>query len=602
MSHLRRGHLPFPALVVPELVQQALLLLAIEPRLRGVALAAPAGTGKTSLARGLRDLIGANTPFVELPASVDAENLLGGADIEATLRLRRLVMQRGVLARAHGGFVYADGLNLLPDGVVNTLLSVMDTGIAPIEREGISVRLPADFSFIGTYDPAEGAPRQHLLDRVGMIVPLGGEPTLEQRSRILHHNLTRRAWGEETDFLRGVIRAARAHVDQVVITDAQIEQLAMLALRCGVQGHRAELFAMYAARAAAAYELRPEVEFADLELAFRLTILPRATQMPTSSEPPSPPPPTPPEPPTDENSTDEGDESLPDEVQPLADQVLEALMTDLPDLLVNLPFAHIRRGRSGSRGTTTGKRGRHIRSVPGSPRQQRLDVTATLRAAAPWQPLRRTSEHANGKARPSIVLEAGDLRVRQYRSKAGTLFCFAVDASGSMALHRMRQAKGAVHTLLQQAYVQRDKVALIAFRGAHADLLMPPSQSVELAQRALDVLPTGGGTPLASALLLACDVAQGAKLRGIAQTILVLLTDGRGNVSLTPGGDARAEVQQVGRHVQSVGLRAIVVDTQRSYLSRGEARQLAEMLGGEYVYLPNASGEHIAQAATALRT
>jgi magnesium chelatase subunit D len=597
MAHAAHRALPFPALVGLEPVQQALLLMAIQPRLRGVILAAPAGTGKTSLARGLRDLLGARTPFVELPSSVDAENLLGGADIEATLRTGRLVLQRGVLARAHGGIVYADGLNLLPDSVINALLGVMDTGIVAVEREGISLRLPAEFSFIGAYDPAEGAPRQHLIDRVGLIVPLASRQSAEQRVRVLQHNLMRRSWREETAFLRSLVRAARAHVDQVTITDAQIEQLTLLALRCGVQGHRAELFAVYAACAAAACELRPEVEFADLELAFRLVILPRATQLPAVEPPPPPPEPPPAEPPEREEDEGEDDSPPPSEaLTPMPDQVLEALYTDLPDALTHLPFMTLRRGRSGSRGATTGKRGRHLRSIPGDPRRHRVDITATLRAAAPRQPVRRQSDGQRG-ARRKIILEVGDLRVKQFRSKAGTLFCFAVDASGSMAIHRMRQAKGAVHALLKQAYVKRDKVALIAFRGARAELLMPPSQSVELARRALDVLPTGGGTPLASALLLACEVAEAAKLRGIMQTVLILLTDGRGNVPLMPNADPKAELERLGRYVRSVGLRVMVVDTQRSYLSRGEARQLADWVGGTYIYLPNASGEHIAQAA-----
>ena len=202
--------------------------------------------------------------------------------------------------------------------------------------------------------------------------------------------------------------------------------------------------------------------------------------------------------------------------------------------------------------------------------------------------------------RPSSVrLRADDLRVKQFRSKAGALFLFAVDASGSMALHRMRQAKGAVHALLQQAYVHRDRVALMAFRGDGADLLLPPSQSVELARRALDLLPTGGGTPLAAALLRTIDIAKQARGRGILQTVLVLLTDGRANVGVRAARDGiAAELQHLGREVAAAGIQAIVVDTQRSYLSRGEAQKLAGWLGGRYIYLPNASGEQI--AATAL--
>jgi magnesium chelatase subunit D len=283
------------------------------------------------------------------------------------------------------------------------------------------------------------------------------------------------------------------------------------------------------------------------------------------------------------------------------EQLLSALTSELPADLEELPFRTVRKGRSGSRGATEGKRGRHVRSLPGDVRRRRLDAAATLRAAVPWQGIRRAGD-VRTAGRGRVLVRPEDLRVKHYRSKAGALFCFAVDASGSMALHRMRQAKGAVHALLQKAYVNRDRVALLAFRGQQAQLLMPPTQSVELARRALDLLPTGGGTPLASALLMASDVAQQAAQRGILQTVLILLTDGRANVGLrTQGSDERGtiqdELQQLGRHIAQSKLHVVVVDTQRSYLSRGEARQLADWLGATYAYLPGASGEQIAELA-----
>jgi magnesium chelatase subunit D len=243
-------------------------------------------------------------------------------------------------------------------------------------------------------------------------------------------------------------------------------------------------------------------------------------------------------------------------------------------------------------------------------------VVATLRAAAPWQSSRKADDAktaTDGRRRTprveaSIRLRADDLHIKKFRSKAGTLFCFVVDASGSMALHRMRQAKGAVNALLQQAYVHRDHVALLAFRGDRADLLLPPSQSVELAKRALDVLPTGGGTPLAAALLAAYQVADQARARGLHRTTLVLITDGRPNVPLqpTPGqgkqermDQARSEVQTLCGRLKAAGIGAVVVDTQRSYVSRGEAQQLAAWLGGRYVYLPQGRGDQIAGAVLA---
>jgi magnesium chelatase subunit D len=249
-----------------------------------------------------------------------------------------------------------------------------------------------------------------------------------------------------------------------------------------------------------------------------------------------------------------------------------------------------------------------VRSVPGLPGEGRLDVVATLRAAAPWQEARGAESEARSPqntGQAKIHLRVDDLHVKRYRSKAGTLFCFLVDASGSMALHRMRQAKGAVNALLQQAYVHRDQVALLAFRGEQADVLLPPSQSVELARRALDVLPTGGGTPLAAALLAAYQLAEQARSRGIHRTTLVLITDGRPNVPLTTDpamptdqrkAQAKEETQRLAVRLQAAGIGSVVIDTQRSFLSRGEARELAAWLGGRYFYLPQGKGEDIAQA------
>lgn len=600
--------LPLSALVGLELAQQALLLLAVEPRLRGIAVGAPAGAGKSSLARGMRDLLCSgerSVPFVELPLGVDEAGLLGGLDIEATLRAGRRVARAGALARADGGILYADQVNLLPDAIINPLIAAIDTGEVRLEREGLSVQSPARFVFLGSYDPAEGLPRRHLLDRLGLLLVLPRAMNEYARAEVVRRNLGRAtaqtldAYADELDLLRGLVQAAREQLPQVRIDDEQIEQLVAMAAICGVEGHRADAFAVYAACAAAALGLRDHVEQEDLELAARLVILPRATRLPPPPEPPPDEEPPPPPPPDADNDTSDAPPEPPsdDELTIPPEQVLSALAAELPVELEQLPFRALRCGKTGSRGTVAGKRGRHIRSIPGDPRRGRIDVSATLRAAAPFQTLRRTQTGASA-GRDRVQLRGDDLRIRQYRSKAGALFLFAVDASGSMALHRMRQAKGAVHALLQQAYVHRDRVALLAFRGQSAELLLPPSQSVELARRALDLLPTGGGTPLAAALLAAIEVAQQARARGIMQTVLVLLTDGRANVGLRAGREGVAEeLQTIGRAVVAAGIQTIVVDTQRTYLSRGEARKLAEWLAGEYVYLPNAQGEQIAALA-----
>ncbi|MGQ9876561.1 MAG: magnesium chelatase ATPase subunit D [Chloroflexus sp.] len=617
--------LPFTAIVGLDTARQALLLLAVDPSLAGVAIGAGAGTGKSALVRAFAHMLAGGREFdptipwqlVEMPVGVSEDRLLGGIDIEATLATGERVHRSGLLARANGGMLYVDSVNLLDDSTINHILSALDSGVVRVEREGISVVEPARFVLLVTYDPAEGPPRRHLLDRLGLIVAPIGKAPVTTRAEVVRRNLQ-----PDTDYeddealvLAGIL-AARELLPSVTISDEQIQQLSLTALALGIEGHRADLFAVRAARAAAALAGREEVNNDDLELAVRLVMLPRATRLPemTPEATKSPPPPEPaPPPPSPEHSDDEQrDDEEEKPPQPPEDEltieelILAAMETDVPPDILETPFTVRRRGRSGSRGTISGQRGRHIRSVPGKPAQGRLDVIATLRAAAPWQRLRAAEYHPHRRGR--IHLRADDLHIKKYRSKAGTLFCFLVDASGSMALHRMRQAKGAVNALLQQAYVHRDQVALLAFRGERADLLLPPSQSVELAKRALDVLPTGGGTPLAAALLAAYQISEQARSRGIFRTTIVLITDGRPNVPLKadPTMDkarrleqARQEVQQLAGRLRAAGVGAVVIDTQRSFVSRGEAQQLAAWLGGRYVYLPNGRGDQIANAVIA---
>ncbi len=596
MSQRSLTRMPIGGLVALDVPRLALMMLAVDPALRGIALAAPAGSGKSALLHGMRELQ-PDLPWVELPLGCDSEALLGGLDLEATLHQGHRVIRSGALARAHGGFLVAESCNLMDDGSANTLLGALEDGVVRIEREGLSLRSPAEFRLLTSFDPSEGAPRAHLLDRLGLIVMMPTIRASEARASIVRRHLRPDAetWNDEALLLRGLIESAREQLPHITLGDAQRRELIRMADALGVQGHRADLFAIRVARASAALGLRDEVQREDLELAARLVLLPRATRHPdtTHSAPPPEPPASETPPPPDPNDEIEPDsDSVPSEDQlELAEEVLDSLAVDLPDALSSLSFARQRSGRSGSRGATSGQRGRHVSSVPGLPRGQRLDVIATLRAAARWQRVRTRRRHG-------ITLTSDDFRIKKYRSKAGALFIFAVDASGSMALNRMRQAKGAVHALLEQAYVNRDRVALLAFRGDEADLLLPPTGSVELLRRAVDQLPTGGGTPIAASLVASLEVADQAKRRGFGNIVLVMLTDGRANVGLkTDRAGVDAEVKQLARSVAETGIRSLVIDTQRSFLSQGNATQLARALGGDYLYLPNAQGTAIAAAA-----
>lgn len=583
--------LPLTGLVAFDTPRLALSMLALDSRLRGIALSGSIGNGKSALLMGFSTLV-PDIAIFDLPVSGDQEALLGGLDIEATIQTGKRVFRDGLLARAHGGVLRAEACHLLPEHTVNVLMSALDESRVRIERDGMSRQIDTHFRLLTSFDPQEGMPRAHLLDRIGLIVSL---PTLSselERKEVLRRHLhpSDDDWTEELNLTRSLISSAREILPDVLISQKMIRKIIDTALALGVEGHRADRFAQLAACASAALALRTEVTDDDLEIAVRLVLLPRATRVPTTSAPPEQPEnPTPP--PAESSVESNAGVSQTEQPPERIDEVFEAIETDLPIALESLPFARQRTGRSGSRGAVDGTRGRHIGSVRGSLRRRRLDVVATLRAASRWQRVR-----PRGSSRVSVKSE--DFRVKRFRSKAGSLFIFAVDASGSMALNRMRQAKGAVHALLSQAYIHRDKVSLVTFRGESAELALPPTNSVELLRRAVDQIPTGGGTPIAATLLRALEIADAARRKGFKNICLVLLTDGRANIGLRGNRQTvEQELKLLGRSLADQKIQSLVIDTQRSFLSHGPGENLAGWLGGRYLYLPNASADQLARAA-----
>jgi magnesium chelatase subunit D len=561
---------------------RAALLLAVDPHgLGGVALRAGAGPVRDRWLDLLRTLIDPTAPVRRLPHGIADDRLVGGLDLAATLGEGRPVRQPGLLAEADGGLVIAAMAERMELRVAAIVAGALDRG-----ELGDA---PARFGLVAL-DEGDGA-EEHLppalADRLAFHVCLDGIAVREAPPP---------AWTRE------MVATARARLPRVTVS-AEVERaLCATALALGIESMRASLLAIRAARVAAALEGRDEAGEQDARLAARLVLAPRAMTMPQAEDAEAEPPPPDEPPPEDGRPDDERpDDERPQaegETRPLDDLVLEAAASAIPpDLLARLKLADAARARQGAVGksgaaTRAPTRGRPagIRRV--RPRSgARLNLIETLRAAIPWQTLRG---HAHGGGR--VRVKPDDFRATRYEARRETTIIFAVDASGSTALNRLGEAKGAVEIVLAECYARRDRVALLGFRGKGAEILLPPTRSLVRAKRSLAALPGGGGTPLAAGIDAGLGMAEAVRRQG--QTpIFVLLTDGKANVARDggPGRDkAEADALASARAARVAGLTCLVVDT--SPRPQDAARRLAAEMGGTYVALPFADAGAIAGA------
>lgn len=600
------------------------MLLAVEPRLKGVLIASGPGTFKSMLARSFETLLPRTrnpreSRLIELPLNATEDRLLGGIDIELTLSKGRREAAAGLLAQADGRALYVDEINLLDPALVNHLAAALDTCLVRLEREGISESYSSDFVLVGTYDPAEGELLPVIQDRVGLIVRQQPETSPDRRaenvSRLI--DFDRDVFDGDSDSIVKTIEDARERLPEVFTSRQAIRQLSRSALELGVRGNRVDLFAIRAARASAALAGRASVEEDDLVQAIKLVLLPRATRTPALDERVE-----------DQIQKEKGveKEEFSDSRSELSDEpgndatgsgsgfrelVMKATDSRFP---LDLSLTHLKQparpapGRRARSKNVTG--GRYAASTQRRSSRARVAIDATLRAAAPHQAKRKGMNMQVGQ-RTSVAVEAGDLRFKVLKRRAGCLIIFAVDASGSMAVNRVAQAKGAMTRLLERAYLHRDRVAFISFRGGDAKVLLQPTRSVALGKRLIDALPSGGATPIAKGLLKAIEVARQARLQEKTGSLLLVFTDGRANVGLrtdhlTDRVEREAAIQEelkkIGAVLDQENVHPVVIDTRAKFLSGGEGRALARLLGARYLYLPRADADSISSEVARLAT
>ncbi|WP_028534108.1 putative cobaltochelatase [Paludibacterium yongneupense] len=632
-----RQNYPFAAIVGQDDLKRALLLCAIDPSLGGLLIRGDKGCAKSTAARGLSDVlppirrvpgcafncapeaplaecpicrggdahaVSAPVPFVNLPLGAGEDRVLGSLDIGRALKDGRTAFQPGLLASAHRGLLYIDEVNLLPDHLVDALLDVAAMGQNRVERDGLAISHPARLTLLGTMNPEEGELRPQLLDRFGMMVEVSAPRDPHERSEVVRRRLAFESdpsafsahWSEHTAALRERIVAARSRLSAVRLSDALFHFISQLCCEFDVASLRADIVMNKVARAIAALAERDAVEAGDVRDAALLVLPHRRRRKPfeqggldrerlehMTREAAAPPPAGRPErqdaAPTD-GGTQAGDDGEPADAsesgQPREQVFAAADAADGARLDVAALSAHEASGRRGQ--TDKARRGYAVGALA-SPSPGKLALGATLR-------------HAVRRDPSAFAVTRADLHDTVLSGRQGTLLLLLVDASGSMgAKRRMEAVKASVLGLLQDAYIRRDQVAVICFRGDSAELVLAPTRHAEQAERALSELPTGGRTPLAHALQLAAETL--ARREKELTPLLVVLSDGRANIALTEDGNPWRESLEQAAQLAAGGTPALVLDTEQDFVRLGRARELAHALEADYLPLDRFSSEQL---------
>lgn len=640
-AHVQASPYPFSAIVGQEEMKLALILNTIDPLIGGVLIMGHRGTGKSTAVRALADLLPeldvvegcvyncdpqnpttqcleckikdgsslrktatkAKTPVVELPLGATEDRVCGTISIERALQEGVKSFEPGLLARANRGFFYIDEVNLLEDHLVDLLLDVATTGWNRVERESVSVEHPAHFVLIGSGNPEEGDLRPQLLDRFGLNVEITTEDDVDARVQVIQRRdrydrdpiAFRRSFADQQGGLERKIVAARNSFAGIEIPRPLLTRIAQLCIDLKVDGHRGELTIMRAARALAAFEERSVIDARDvmrvatMALRHRLGRNPlentasgdridRAVQTIFSGSSPQPAAARPGEeqepaiePESESSDGEHGTMQIP---SPAPVRSAANLPVDIDSASSNKSDKTGRRPSVAKRKLMNAARGRHSRSVSQKLEHSQIALAATLRSV-----IAAGEDESNS---------TDNLRYKLYSRKKGTLFILAIDSSGSMGQNRIAVAKRVMLDRLQMSYVNRDTVAIVCFGRGAAGVALMPTRSILRARRVLDSLRIGGSTPLSAGLASTLDLIKSVG-NTHGEVVVLLFTDGRGNVSITDTSrESReaviaSELKQLAAAIKHTGATAIVVDTKREFESSDDTRYLAEQLQGRWI-------------------
>lgn len=624
---------PFSAVYGMDDAKRAIECALVNPRIRTVLIRGGPGSAKTVLARAAGRFSGRR--LVNIPLNVTEEQLFGGMDIDATIREGRPVVQKGLLARADGGILYADDVNLLDQRVLASLLDCVLTGRVVLEREGVSAEYQCETVMIATMNPSDSDISSHLLDRFDLCAYSDFPEEGEGRTEVLRRNIEyqkdpevfNQLYGSEENSLKETVERAKMLLPLVMMSDDLMGVAVELASKVLADGFRGDIAMINTSMALAALNGRDEVLRKDVEEAAMICLAHRRNYIPDPPQPPEPPeepqdqdekeddqqdnddqqqdqPPEPPQQDRNDQDEDQQDQQPPeppnmDDIQ----QMLDEMMFEIGEQFRVIDYLDDGRRVIRTTSSRKGRRamvesndatGRYARSRPSDEKVHDIAFDATIRAAAPYQ---KGREHDG----LSISIHPQDVREKVRERRSGCTIMFLVDASGSLGVRkRMAAVKGAVLSMLRDSYVKRDRIGMMAFRRDSAELILPPTKSVEYSYKKLEELPTGGKTPLGEALVTVNEfMTSYSRSHPGESCYIVLITDGRANVPLKQGADANEEVRKLASEMAIPQVKWIVIDASAGYIRFDNAEKLAMELEGTYFRLEDLNADRLAESVRA---